>query len=357
MKDIARDLGVAVITVSKVVRNRPDIAEETRQRVLTRIKELNYQPNLAARTLATGKTYAAGLIVPDTVYPFFAEVTTGLREVLRKKNYSLLISSSQGDSDLERQEIERLLGRGLDALMIASAQCTVESFRRIEERGVPYVLIDRAFPGMPANFVGVDDVAVGRLATEHLIDIGCRRIAHIRGPAISTAVGRLEGYNQALAKHNLIPVEGYVLASRSPDVDSWRSGREATRKLLQLGPKPDGVFCFNDPIAIGVIDAIIEAGLRVPEDIAVIGCGNLPFDNSLRVPLSSIDQQSVAIGERSGKLVLSLIEAKTRPRPKCILLDPRLVRRESTQPRISDRGRIPASCLAIDQDPVLVCRH
>ncbi len=331
MKDIARELGVSVVTVSKVVRNHSDISDETRQRVLKRIRELNYQPNLAARALVTGRTYAAGLIVPDLVHPFFAEVATGLSDVLRRKSYSLLISSSQGDPDLERQEIKRLLSRRLDALLIASAQWTVESFRRIEEQKVPYVLIDRAFLGMPANFVGVDDVAIGRIATEHLISRGCTRIAHIRGPAISTAIGRLEGYNQALARHNLIPLQGYVLTGRSPDADSWSSGHEAMKKLLEADTRPDGVFCYNDPIAIGVIDAILGQGLRVPQDIAVIGCGNLHFDKSLRVPLSSIDQQSVAIGERTGKLVLSLIEAKTPPPPKCILLEPKLVERDSTR--------------------------
>ena len=236
-----------------------------------------------------------------------------------------------GDPDLERQEIKRLLSRGLDALMIASTQWTVESFRRIEEQKVPYVLIDRAFLGMPANFVGVDDIAVGRLATEHLIAAGCRRIAHIRGPAASTAVGRLEGYHQALAHHDLSQFQGYVLAGRSADVDSWISGNEAMKKLLALAPRPDGVFCYNDPIAIGVIDAILEAGLRVPDDIAVIGCGNLHFDKSLRVPLSSVDQQSLAIGERAGKLVLSLIEAKVAPQPKSIMLQPSIAPRESTR--------------------------
>ncbi len=331
MKDIARELGVSVVTVSKVVRNHADISEETRQRVLKRIKELNYQPNLAARALVTGRSYAAGLIVPDLVHPFFAEIATGLTEVLRRKSYSLLISSSQGDVDLERQEIKRLLSRRLDALIIASAQWTVESFRRIEEQKVPYVLIDRAFMGMPANFVGVDDVAIGLMATDHLVSAGCARIAHIRGPAISTAIGRLEGYNQALSKHNLIPLQGYVLTGRSPDADSWSSGHEAMKKLLDLAPRPDGVFCYNDPIAIGVIDAVLESGLRVPQDIAVIGCGNLHFDKSLRVPLSSIDQQSVAIGERTGKLVMSLIEAKTPPPPKCILLEPKVVERDSTR--------------------------
>jgi LacI family transcriptional regulator len=331
MKDIARELGLSVVTVSKVIRNHSDIGEETRQRVLKRIKELNYQPNMAARALVTGRTYSAGLIVPDLVHSFFAEVAIGLSDALRRKNYSLLISSAEGDPDLERQEIKRLLSRRLDALMIASTQTTVESFRGIEEQKVPYVLIDRCFLGTPANFVGVDDVAAGRLATEHLISVGCRRIAHIRGPAASTSVGRLEGYVQALARHEMSQCEEYILAGRSADVDSWVSGHEAMKKLLGLDPRPDGVFCYNDPIAVGVIDAVLEAGLRIPEDIAVIGCGNLHFDRSLRVPLSSVDQQSRAIGERAGKLVLSLIEAKRPAQPKSILLEPNIVPRESTR--------------------------
>ncbi len=169
------------------------------------------------------------------------------------------------------------------------------------------------------------------MATEHLISIGCTKVSHIRGSATSTAIGRLEGYNQALARHGLTPLQGYYVVGRSPDADSWVSGHEAMKKLLQLNPVPDGVFCYNDPIAIGVIDAILEAGLRVPQDIAVIGCGNLHFDKSLRIPLSSIDQQSTAIGERAGKLVLSLIESKIPPPPKCIMLEPAIVPRESTR--------------------------
>ena len=330
MKDIARELGVSVVTVSKVLRGHSDIGDETRQRVLRRVKELNYQPNPAARALVTGKTYTAGLIVPDLVHPFFAEVAAGLANTLRHRSYSLLISSSQEDPELERHEIKRLLGCRLDALVIASTQWTVESLRRIEEQKVPYILIDRAFVGIPANFVGVDDVKVGRMATGHLVEVGCERIAHIRGPATSTAIGRLEGYNQVLSKHGMIPLQGYVVMGRSADADSWSSGHEAMKTLLKLDPRPDGVFCYNDPFAIGAIDAIVEAGLRVPQDIAIIGCGNLHFDKSLRVPLSSIDQQSAAIGERAGKLLLSIIGAKVAPQPKSIILEPSLVTREST---------------------------
>jgi LacI family transcriptional regulator len=331
MKDIARELGVSVVTVSKVLRGHSDIGGQTRQRVLKRIKELNYEPNPAARALVTGKTRTAGLIVPDLVHPFFAEVATGLANTLRRRNYSLVISSSQEDPELERHEIKRLLGCRLDALVVASTQPAGESFRAMAEQKVPYILIDRAFLGIPANFVGVDDVEVGRMATEHLIAVGCQRIAHIRGPATSTAIGRLEGYNQALSKHGLTPLQGYVPTGRSADADSWSSGQEAMRALLKLSPPPDGVFCYNDPIAIGAIDAVLQAGLRVPQDIAVMGCGNLHFDKSLRVPLTSIDQQSEAIGERAGKLLLSIMGAKVPPQPKSIVLEPSLVPRESTR--------------------------
>jgi LacI family transcriptional regulator len=330
MKDIARDLGVSVVTVSKVLRNHSDIGEETRERVLKRMKELNYRPNLAARALVTGRSYTIGFVVPDLVHPFFAQVAKGLARVLRKKGYSLLISSSEEDPQLEQQEIDQLLARRVDALVVASAQWTVETFRRVEEQKTPYVLIDRQFTGLAANFVGVDDQAAGDLATSHLVATGCLRIAHIRGPEVSTAIGRVEGYRRALARHGLTPAAGYVVAGRSADDAADISGYEAMRQLLALDPPPDGVFCYNDPVAMGAMRAILEAGLRIPEDIAVIGCGNVIYADLLRVPLSSIDQDSAAIGERAGRLALSLVDAKAPVRPKTVLLEPKLMARASS---------------------------
>ena len=337
MVDIARDLHVSVVTVSKVVRNHADISPQTRERVLKRMKELNYRPNLAARTLVTGRTYSMGLVVPDLVHPFFSEVAKGLSRVLRKRGYSLIISSSEEDPELERREIDQLLARQVDALLIASTQWTAESFRRIEDQKTPYVLIDRKFAGLRANFVGVDDEEVGALATEHLIERGCRRIAHIRGPEISTGLGRLEGYRRALARHGLTPLPGYLAAGKSVDDAGDHSGRQAMRRLLQLDPKPDGVYCFNDPTAMGAMTTILEAGLRIPEDIAVVGSGNVHYSSFLRVPLSSIDQSSAAMGERAAKLALTLVEAKNPPRPRTVLLPPKLVVRASSQ-RTADRG-------------------
>jgi LacI family transcriptional regulator len=334
MKDIARDLGVSVVTVSKVLRNHDDIGDETRERVLRRVKELNYRPNLTARSLVTGRTFLVGLVVPGLLHPFFAEVAVALSNFLRKKGYYLIISSSEEDPELEEREIDQLLGRRLDALIIASSSSTPEGLLRIEEQKTPYILIDRQFPGRPVSFIGVDDQAVGMLATEHLIEAGCKRIAHVRGPANIPGIRRMEGYRKALSEHRRTLVPEYVVGGQTVDVDSHVRGFDAMERLLQLPTRPDGVFCYNDPLAIGVIDCILAAGLRVPEDIAVIGCGNLHYDASLRVALSSIDQQSRHMGERAGKLVLQMIESKTPLRPRTILLESTVVPRLSTQ-----RGR------------------
>jgi LacI family transcriptional regulator len=333
MKDIARDLGVSVVTVSKVLRNCADISEQTRDRILNRMKEMNYRPNLAARALVTGRTSSIGLVVPDLVHPFFAVLATGISKVLRSRGYSLIMSCSEEDPELEQQEIEQLLARRVDALIIASAQWTVESFRRIDEQRTPYVLVDRQFAGWPANFVGVDDEAVGAMATEHLIDVGCRRLAHIGGPHISTALGRRGGFRKAVARHGLPISEPYMIAREHGDNACDVSGYAAMRRLLQLDPAPDGVFCHNDPTAMGAMNAILEAGLRIPKDVAVIGCGNVRYADSLKVPLSSIDQESEAIGERAAGLAFDMMASKAPVKPKTILLEPKLVVRASSRRR------------------------
>jgi LacI family transcriptional regulator len=331
MKDIATDLGLSQATVSKVLRNHPDIGEETRQRVLDRVKELDYQPNSLARSLVTGHSYLIGLVAPSLLHPFFAEIAKSLSKVIRDRGYSLIVSSSEEDPEIEKEEISRMLGRRLDALVVASSGSSIEQFERMESRDQPYVLIDREMKGLAANFVGINDEKAGWLATEHLIDMGCRRVAHIRGQDNSTGVGRFEGYRQAL-RHRGVPYsEDYVVRRTYVDTETTLQGIEAMRRLLERDPRPDGVFCFNDPLAIGAMNAIVDAGLRIPEDIALIGCGNQQINAYLRVPLSSIDQHSQMIGQRAGELALSLIESKQMPRARTVILEPTLVVRSSTQ--------------------------
>lgn len=330
MKDIARDLGVSVITVSKVLRNHPDVGDETRERVLARVKELDYRPNLAARSLVTGRTYLIGLVVPDLLHPFFAEIAKSLSEVLRESGYYLIVSSSDEDPDLEEQEINKLLARRLDTLIIASCRSTVELFFRIEKQKTPYVLIDRTLPGLSANFVGVDDEAVGMLATKHLIDVGCRRIAHIRGPQTSPGIHRLEGYKRALTQNDLKVVDDYIIAEPKGDVETKQLGAEAMRQLLSLKPRPDGVFCFNDPMAMGAMNYALDQGVPIPEDIAVIGCGNLHYDDALSVPLSSINQHSRRIGQEAARIALGILNSKIPAKPESVVLQPELIVRRST---------------------------
>jgi len=331
MKDIARELGTSVVTVSKVLRNHPDIGEKTRARVLKRMKELNYQPNLAARSLSTGRTCSVGLVVPDLLHPFFARIAAVVSAELRKHRYGLVISSSEEDPELERQEIEQLIARRVDVLLIASAQSSTQSFKFIEQQKVPYVLVDRSFAGLKANYLGIDDRAAGILATSHLMDQDCRHVAHIRGPQVSTGAGRLEGYRQALAARKRKPLPGHIVSlGSSGDHRGEPGGYACARQLLAHKVRPDGIFCFNDPSALGAMRAVLEAGLRIPEDIAVVGCGNLSYSDMLRVPLSSVDQDCDKLGERAAALALSLAQNKKPLQPKTELIAPRLVVRASS---------------------------
>ena len=144
---------------------------------------------------------------------------------------------------------------------------------------------------MTCNFVGVDDERIGKMATEHLIQVGCKRIAHIRGPEISTGIGRVQGYRAALEAHHMKVRPEYIVSRDSSDTHADTSGYEAMKRLLQIAPVADGVVCYNDPTALGAIKAIFEAGLKIPRDVAVIGAGNDRYASELRVPLSTIDQQ------------------------------------------------------------------
>jgi len=316
------------MTVSKALRNHLGVAEETRRRVCRRARELGYVPNLIASSLAGHRSFLVGLVVPDLMHSFFAEVAKGVNRKLGPLGYQIAVCSSDENAETELRQIKLLLGRKVDGLIIASAaphasRSMVETLKR---HAVPYVLVDRMIPHVKANYVGVKDDAVGALATQHLIEQGCTRIAHLRGPMVSTGKGRLRGYRRALAKHGLKVKPEYVISGAHED----NTGYAAMQHLLQLKPRPDGVFCYNDPVASGAIKAILEAGLKVPADIAVVGAGDVHYSDMLRVPLSTINQSCFQLGERSAELLLESMESKTPLPPKRIFFPPRLVVRESS---------------------------
>jgi LacI family transcriptional regulator len=339
MKDIAKDLGVSIVTVSKVFNNHKDIGTATRERVLRRIKELNYQPSLHAQGLASGQSFMVGLVVPDLVHAFFSEVAKSISTVIRKEGYGLVISSSNDNPRLEHEELLRMMRHRVDALVVASCQETSKQLREIGAE-VPLILLDRRYEDFEANFVGTNDFLVGQMATEHLIDRGFRRIAYIGGKKASTSLGRLEGYRQALRHHGISVPESYIVRRRHSDESGDTTGCQAMEKLLRVKPRPDAVFCFNDPAAVGAMNAILAAGLRIPEDIALIGAGNIRYAESFRVPLSSIDVSCNALGEHVGNLVIQLTARKKSARPKAIMVQPRLIARDSTRAKMEQRSGV-----------------
>jgi LacI family transcriptional regulator len=330
MKDIARDLGVSAVTVSKALRNHPDISKLTRERVLRRVQEVSYRPNLTARSLVTGRSSLIGLIVPDLIHPFFADVAKGLSVALRQHGYFVLISSSEEDAEFEQQEIEHMLAYRLDAIVIASCQTNADAFVRLKHADTPIVLIDRYFKDFPSHFVGSDDYLAGKLATEHLLAIGCKRIAHIRGADNSVGNRRLKGFVETMKKHGVEVPPEYIIRVPRADVDATKHGFDAVELLHRIRPIPDGLFCYNDVIAIGVIAGALRRGIRIPEDLSVIGCGNLHYGSEIRVPLSTIDQRSATIGRRTAALILDLLKSEGKIKFKDSIIQPRLVIRDST---------------------------
>jgi LacI family transcriptional regulator, galactose operon repressor len=329
LSDIARDLNISAVTVSKALRNQGRISTRTRNRVLKRAKELDYRPNWVARSLATRRTFTIGLLLPDFTHPFFADIAKTIAETVRPRGYHVIISYFEEDPELERIEADSLLARRVDGLILASSQSPdrLELFEQVRARKVPLVLIDRPIEGVRASFVGVDNEAVGRLATTHLIERGCRSIAHLRGPKIGLAEKRLSGYLASLKKNKLVARADYIVDAGFQD----HTGYLAMKRLLAVKPMPDAVFCYNDPVAIGAMKALWEAELNVPEDVAVVGAGNVHYSDALAVPLTTIDQKTREIGARAAELLLEQIGSERPVRPEKVLVIPELVPRRSTQ--------------------------
>jgi LacI family transcriptional regulator len=337
MKDIAAALGVSIVTVSKALRNHPDIAKETRLKILRKVEELHYRPNLLARSLVTGRSSLIGMIVPDLVHPFFAEIARSLSAALRSRGLFLIVSSSEGDPALECAEIEQMLAHRMDALIVASSQTDPTLLEHVKSSGPPLILIDRTVPGLTAHFIGSDDRRIGEIATDHLIDCGKRRIAHIRGPENNVGEQRLQGYRETLRRRRIPWSENYVvMPGGAIDTDGLTRGSNAMLQLMELPNPPDAVFCFNDLIAVGAMLSTLGAGLRVPDDIAFVGCGHYYYSRILPVPLTSVDQKVEEFGRKLAKVVVSLVGSEGPQKVRRVMLEPSLVIRSSSVPTLAE---------------------
>lgn len=331
LKDIASDLNLSKMTISKVLRGQTDISAATKARVLQRMKELNYRPNIAASSLRTGNTFSIGLVIPSLADPFFAEVAKGLAQTIRAKGYGLLISSAEEDPEIERHEIELQLSRQVNALVVASVQESPEFFTALGTQRAPVILIDRKLPSFASPFVGIRDQEIGYVAAAHLIQTGCTKPAYLRGPRTAAADLRYSGYRAALQEFNIPFRPGLIIEATEIDKHEYQRGYDAMCRLQSARVRPDGVMCYSDLLAIGVIDAALDKGLRVPEDISVAGCGNLPSTREMKVPLSTVDLSGLELGQRTAKLILRALSADGVAPNRDLMLSPKMIVRRSSE--------------------------
>jgi LacI family transcriptional regulator len=308
MKRVAAELGVSVTTISKVLNNHADIGEATRQRVLAKVEELGYRRNAVARSLTLRRTHTLGVIVSDLMHSFFVEVVAAIEASLGSRGYGLLLCNLGEDPAKERWQLEMLLERQVDGVILASAnaQKNGDLLRSLQNQGKGLVLIDRDdHQGLRCHRVVTDDERVGRLATSHLVALGHQRIAHLAGPRLVHARRRQRGYLASMRQAGLAVDDRWVVEAGFVEHD----GYEAARRLLARAPEVTAIFAVSDPAAIGAMKAAWDLGLRVPEDIAVVGAGDIAHGDLLRVPLTTVSWSRDDLGREAARLIIDQIEA------------------------------------------------
>ncbi|MEJ0030391.1 MAG: LacI family DNA-binding transcriptional regulator [Bacteroidota bacterium] len=335
IKDIARELGISPSTVSRALKDHPDISAETKKAVNELADKLNYQPNIVALSLRQKKTNTIGVIIPEIVNTFFSTVISGIEDVAYEAGYNVILAQSNESYQREVTDMKALFNSRVDGMLLSLSRETT-NFDHIESiisKGVPIVLYDRFFYSNPnMSKVVVDDYVGAKEAVLHLIEQGCKRIAHLEGaPNLIISKDRLRGYQDALSESNLEIRENYTIVCPN---NSFEEGQRAAQKLLMLPHPPDAIFASNDPMAMGAILAIKEKGLKIPDDVAVVGFSNYFFAQITDPSLTSVDQPGFEMGQEAARLLIRQIEVKDKDlddlAPETKVLKTKLIVRNSS---------------------------
>jgi LacI family transcriptional regulator len=329
--DIARHLRINPGTVSRALNDHPAISESTKQAVRVVARQLNYSQNKIASSLRLGRSNILGVIIPSAEINFFGSVVHGIEKIANQRGHNILIYQSNEESEQEEKGVETLLRSRVDGIMASIAKETrsYDHFAEIKKRGVPLVLFDRADDNLGVPMVVIDDYKGAYRATEHLIQQGCERIAHIAGQQhIKIFNDRLRGYSDALKDHGL-PVLPELIAYGTVTIES---GKECIQQLLNLPARPDGVFAVEDFTALGAMQLLKEKKIKIPQEIAIIGFANEAFSSYITPSLSTFDQQTVKMGEHAAKLFFKLYKKSNFYEPPItkVVLEPLPIFRESS---------------------------
>ncbi len=326
IKDVARESGVNISTVSRALNNGYGVNDQTRELVVAVAARLNYRPNRVARGLVTGRSHSLALVVSDIRNPFFAEVARGAEDAARDGNCDLMLCNSDLDADKQMQYVHSLQEKRVDGILMNSVySLSREQQGQLAASKVPIVLLNRSASNRTLSTVCADNESGGALAAQYLLDVGHRKIAHLTGPRQHGNLSdRARGFVRTL--HSAAdPVRPIVLHGKF----NFVGGAELTRKLLDEHPEVTAIFAANDVMAFGAVRAIWERGLRIPEDLSLIGFDNLEFSSIIHPPLTTIHQPKYEMGHAAVEILLRLAANKDKQIPEHRLLGVELIERQS----------------------------
>ncbi len=331
INDIARELGITAATVSRALNDHPSISDGTKILVRDKADQMDYRLNKLASSLRSGKSHIWGVMIPSAKINFFGSVVHGIENVASENGFTTLLYQSNELMENEVKGLDTFLRSGVDGILasIALGTTNYDHFLEIKNRGIPLIFFDRSKEELGIPAVVIDDYKGAFNATEHLIRQGRKRIAHIGGPEHSDIfANRMRGYKDALLKNNL-PVKGDLIVTGDLSVEG---GGISMEKLLKLQNPPDGVFAVEDFTALGAMLTLKEKKISIPEDIALIGFANEEFGKYITPSLSTVDQQTVRMGEEAARLLMELTKRNNfyNGEPVKIILEPEMILRESS---------------------------
>ena len=327
IKDVAKEAGVSITTVSHVINETRYVDPGTKQRVVDAMDKLGYLPNSIARSLRSGKTKTIGLIVPDASNPFFAEVSRRIEDIGYKQDYSVILCNSDNNPAKQKKYIKTLLEKQVDGMVFIAAGGKPNDLLPFSENKIPVVVADRDVPLELADVVLLDNKKAGYNATKHLIDLGHTRIACISGPLeLSPCKQRIEGYKCALDEYGLPFREEYITSGEF----NFKSGNSAMSQLLKCSSRPTAVFALNDMMAIGAVYAMNEIGVRVPEDISIVGFDDIELVSIMTPPITTIAQPVDEMAHWIMDLLMNRIHGTRKEGNRRIKLLAKLIIRKST---------------------------
>lgn len=328
IKDIAKILHISPSTVSRALKDHPDINPQTKKNVNDLAKKLNYKPNKIALSLLQQESKILGVIIPEIIHYFFSTVISGIEKVANEAGYHIIIAQSNESYHKEVENVQALLSSNIDGFIISMAKTTMrfDHFKNIEEIGVPMVFFDRSCDAVNADRVIVDDFDGAYKATKHLIDNGCKNIIHLAGPLnLDIGKNRKEGYLAALNEAN-IPIWDYSIQI----CDTKEHALQLIPDLLRQQPAIDGIFAVNDLTAIGAMKAIKSIHKDVPKDVLVVGFTNSFISQISDPELTTIDQKGFEMGQNAARLLLKRIQSHENYGPVTTILNTELVVRKSS---------------------------